>query len=315
MNTAKHHQPLDRKTIADRIRVGIAGWSYEDWKGPVYPPGTRDTLRYIAPFVDVIEVNSSFYHAPSARTVASWCQRTKDLPALTFTAKLHQDVTHRQRLDPDDVADFQRAFDPLREAGKLSQLLAQFRYDFGDTPANRAHLTAVQEAFGGSTPLAVELRHGTWQQEDAMAFLGSLGVSVANLDYPVAQNGFDMQSRPVGPHAYMRLHGRNAQAWFDPKAGRDETYNYLYNPGEIEVITDRALSIASLSKTMTLIANNHYRGKEVANALQIKALLTGAPVDVPPPLARTYPELNAIRKRKQEVGELLGFDWSTTEER
>ena len=303
-----------KSTAEKRIRVGIAGWSYDDWNGTVYPARTRDKLRYIAPFVDIIEVNSSFYRVPTRRTVDSWISRTEDIPEFVFSAKLHQDVTHRQRLVPQAVDAFHDAFAPMQAAGRLGHLLAQFRFDYDDTPVHRKHLAAIQESFGSLANLTLELRHGSWQQEEALGFVSNLGVNVANLDYPVAQNGFDMQTRRIGDHGYMRLHGRNAKAWFDSKAGRDETYDYLYGSSEIETITNRAVEVATLSKTMTLIANNHYRGKEVANALQIKSQLLGEPVDVPPLLAKTYPELAAIRRHKAEVGELLGFDWSTTEE-
>jgi len=298
------------QNAADRIRVGIAGWSYEDWNGTVYPKGTRDKLRYIAPFVDVIEINSPFYRTPSARTVDSWVKRTEDLPNFDFTVKLHQDITHRGRLDPHEADAFRAAFDSMQAAGKLSHLLAQFRYDFEDTPANRSHLEGICRAFGDMANLAFEFRHMSWQEAEAEAFIESLDGTIVNLDYPGAPSG-----DRAGSHAYMRLHGRNAKAWFDRKAGRDETYDYLYNDREIDAITNRALGIAELSKSMTLIANNHYRGKEVANALQIKALLTGEAVDIPPPLAKTYPQLEDIRKQVEAERDLLGFDWSTTEEK
>jgi uncharacterized protein YecE (DUF72 family) len=303
------------RDVADRIQVGIAGWSYEDWKGTVYPPGTRDTLRYIAPFVDVIEINSPFYRTPSARTVDSWVKRTEDLSNFQFTAKLHQDITHRGRLDSHEAAAFRAAFDSMQQAGKLSHLLAQFRFDFEDSADSRRHLEAINEAFGDMANLTFEFRHRSWQTEEALQFVSGLGSTIANLDYPAMRTGFDLEHCTVGQHAYMRLHGRNSKAWFDRKAGRDETYDYLYNDREIDAITHRALDIASLSKTMTLIANNHYRGKEVANALQIKALLTAEKVDVPPLLAKTYPELNDIRRQVEAERDLLGFNWTETEER
>ncbi len=302
------------RDAADRIQVGIAGWSYDDWNGTVYPSGTRDKLRYIAPFVDVIEINSPFYRTPSPKTVESWVKRTEDLPHFRFSAKLHQDITHRGRLDPHEAEAFRAAFDSMLEAGKLSHLLAQFRFDFEDTIDNRRHLAAINGAFGDMANLTFEFRHRSWQAEEALQFVDGLGGTVANLDYPAASTGFDLEACTVGQHAYIRLHGRNAKAWFDRKAGRDETYDYLYNDREIDAITNRALGIAGLSKSVTLIANNHFRGKEVATALQIKALLTGEKVDTPPLLARTYPQLDDIRKKAEEIRDLLGFDWSKAEE-
>jgi uncharacterized protein YecE (DUF72 family) len=313
MHVSDSQPQTDRLKIAETIRVGVAGWSYEDWNGTVYPKGTRDKLRYIAPFVDVIEINSPFYHTPSARTVESWVKRTEDLPHFRFAVKLHQDITHRGHLDARDAEAFRSAFDTMQRAGQLSHLLAQFRYDFMDTPDNRRHLEAISREFGGMADMAFEFRHRSWQNPEARRFVVGLGCTIANLDYPGAETGFPDDDYPGG-HAYMRLHGRNAKAWFDSKAGRDATYDYLYSDRQIDTIMSRALGIAELSKSLTLIANNHYRGKEVANALQIKALLTDRKVDVPPPLAKTYPQLGAIRKQAEEIRELLGFDWSTTEE-
>jgi hypothetical protein len=42
------------------------------------------------------------------------------------------------------------------------------------------------------------------------------------------------------------------------------------------------------------VSNNHNIGKAVVNALDIRALLTGQPVDVPPSLIAAYPHLKQI---------------------
>ncbi|MBM4142743.1 MAG: DUF72 domain-containing protein [Lentisphaerae bacterium] len=276
------------------MHFGIAGWSYPDWDGYVYPPGTKDKLDYIAPYVDAIEINSTFYRPPSARTARSWAARTAGLPDFFFTAKLHQDVTHGGRIEPAMVKAFREGLAPLRAADKLKHLLAQFRWDFADTPETRAHLAAVRDDFGGIANLTLELRHNSWQSPDALDFLRGLDVTVANLDYPMARNSFSLRLCDVGAHAYLRLHGRNYDAWFDRAAGRDETYNYLYSARELDEIVKRAVALAAKSQSLILVANNHYQGKEVANALQLKALATGRKVGVPPLLMEKYPALEAI---------------------
>jgi uncharacterized protein YecE (DUF72 family) len=280
--------------VAERIRCGIAGWSYPDWEGYVYDASVKDQLRFIAGFVDMIEINSTFYRPPALRTVESWARRTGDLAGFFFTAKLHQDVTHGGKIEAPTVAAFRDGLTPLTERGMLKHLLAQFRYDFADTPAGRAHLQSIRDAFGGIANLTLELRHNSWQAPDTLAFLGSLGVTVANLDYPMARNSFSLRHCRVGEHAYLRLHGRNAKAWFSRDAGRDETYNYLYSPAEVDEIVRRAVELASMSKSLTLVANNHYQGKEAVNILQIKSKVTGRKVPVPPPLLKKYPDLSAI---------------------
>jgi uncharacterized protein YecE (DUF72 family) len=70
-----------------QVRFGIAGWSYEDWRGVVYPRNCRDTLRYCAEHVDLIEINNTFYRFPVAEHCASWVQRVEDL-STEFSAKI-----------------------------------------------------------------------------------------------------------------------------------------------------------------------------------------------------------------------------------
>jgi uncharacterized protein YecE (DUF72 family) len=292
------------------VACGVAGWSYPDWEGYVYPPGTRDKLRYIAGYVDCIEVNSTFYRPPEARTVASWVERTADLSSFYFTAKLHQDITHKGLIEAGTVVAFQRGLEPAVRAGRLRHLLAQFRYDFADSPESRRHIEMISDAFGGSANVVVEVRHVSWQSAGALAFLGDTGVTVANLDYPTARNSFNMETRGVGRHAYLRLHGRNAAAWFSKGAGRDETYNYLYNSAEVDGLVARVRELAAMSATLTVIANNHYQGKEAVNALEIKARLTGGRVAVPPLLKERYPRLEAIEGPGRTAGQ-GGFNLPT----
>jgi uncharacterized protein YecE (DUF72 family) len=196
------------------------------------------------------------------------------------------------------VKHFHRGFEPFLEAGKLRHLLVQFRYDFDDTARNRQHLTEIVGNFSEAFNLAVEVRHKSWQMPDALEFLEGLGVSVCNLDYPTTWNSFDMQQCTVGKNGYFRMHGRNAEKWFS-KAGRDETYNYYYNEDELTQIKQRIDELAKAFKTLTVITNNHYRGAELANALELKVLISGQKQDVPEGLLRAYPNLGKIALNKQ----------------
>jgi len=89
------------------------------------------------------------------------------------------------------------------------------------------------------------------------------------------------------------MHGRNSEKWFS-KAGRDETYNYYYNDNELSQIKKRIDGLADAFKTLTVIANNHYRGAELANAIELKALLSGCKQPVPEGLLKAYPDLARI---------------------
>jgi uncharacterized protein YecE (DUF72 family) len=280
--------------MAGKVYIGIAGWSYPDWKGIVYTEPKIDQLEFVSRFVDCVEINSTFYRPPFEKTTASWLRRTEHKPDFFFTAKLHRDFTHEGKIDPGMVKQFYKGFEPFLQADKLKHLLVQFKWNFADSQDARLHLARIIENFSGAFSLAVEVRHKSWEQEEALEFLRSLGVSVCNLDYPVAWNSFNMKYCTVGTNGYFRLHGRNREKWFSKDAGRDETYNYYYNEQELSQIKNRIDRLADAFATLTVIANNHYRGAELANAIELKALLSGQKQPVPEGLLKTYPNLEKV---------------------
>jgi uncharacterized protein YecE (DUF72 family) len=279
--------------MTGKIYTGIAGWSYPDWKGIVYTDSKTDQLEYVSRFVDCVEINSTFYRPPFEKTTKAWLEKTAAKPDFFFTAKLHRDITHEGKIEDETVKQFHDGFAPLLEAGKLKKLLAQFRYDFDDTSRNRQHLTRIVRLFSDVFSIVVEVRHKSWQMPEALKFLDGLQVSVCNLDYPTGPMSFDMQLCTVGKDGYFRMHGRNADKWFS-KSTRDETYDYYYNEKELNQITQRVSELARAFQTLTVISNNHYRGAELANCLELKCLLTGRKQPVPEGLLKTYPRLAKI---------------------
>jgi len=274
-----------------KIKVGIAGWSYPDWRGIVYPDSKTDMLSYAAQFVDVIEINSTFYRPALSWDSQIWLNRTQNTDDFFFTAKLHQDFTHNGIFDEAFINAFKEGLSPLMEAGKLRQFLAQFRYDFDDKESHRLRLERIAGLFAGLCPLAVEVRHKSWQEPGAVQFFKELQVNVCNLDYPIGPQSFNPQTlEPIGPHGYFRMHGRNAEKWFS-KSPRDEAYDYIYSGAELDDMLKKMKRLAEGCQTYTVIANNHYRGAELANAIQLKAMLTGIKKRFPEGLLIEYPEL------------------------
>lgn len=295
------------------IHIGVAGWSYPDWRDTVYrlPPtvqqgelfasGDRaavryadDDLAYLSRYVDMIEINSSFYRIPSPRHAAAWARRVAQRPGFFFTAKLNREFTHEFRCSRPAASEFRAAMMPLIERGLLRAILAQFRHDFADSAPTRRLLEWIGAQFGASAPLVVEVRHKSWENDEALEFMRRLGVTVAHLDYPVAADSFDMQTGIVGEHAYLRLHGRNRTAWFAKDADVNETYNYDYSDQEVAELAQRSRNLLLSAQSLTVVANNHYQGKAVSAALRLKAAMTGKTVAVPPALLETYPLLKRL---------------------
>ena len=277
------------------IRVGVAGWSYPDWEGIVYPASKAvgfDRLSYLARYFDTLEINTSFYRIPDPARAASWAQRVRDRSGFRFTVKLYQGFTHRrQELRPGDEAAFRAVLDPLREADRLGAVLIQFPYSFHPAPRNREVMEAIFETFRGY-PLVVEVRHQAWAKEEFFRFLRSREVAFCNLDQPGVAHSLGPTEAVTSRVGYVRFHGRNARDWFRREAGTSERYDYLYAEEELAPWADRIRRVAEQTADTFIIANNHFRGKAPLAALTLLSMLLDRRVAAPPDLVAAYPEVS-----------------------
>ena len=282
-------------------RVGTAGWSYEDWEGVVYPVSKGrgfHPLAYLSSYVDIVEINSTFYRPAAPAMALSWLTKVGDRPEFLFAVKLHQAFTHGAReFTAKDVDGFKTAVDLLQLRGRLAALLIQFPWSFRNTPENAAYLLRLFGAFSGY-PLALEVRHASWDEPGFYALLGENKVAFCNIDQPLFKSSLGPSAVSTNPDfAYVRLHGRNQRNWFRKDAGRDDRYDYLYSRDELGDWVRRIKDLGSRSGKVYVITNNHYRGQAVANALQIRNMITGEKVDIPELLLEKYPVLRDIVRR------------------
>jgi len=277
-----------------KIRVGPAGWSYKDWQGIVYPAsaGSKfDPLSFLATYFDTIEINSSFYRPPAASSAISWAKRVANNPDFKFTAKLYQRFTHErgQATDEDERA-VREGIDALVEAEKFGALLIQFPWSFKNTEDNRDYLSRLLDRFK-DYPLVVEIRHASWNEPAIYQSLERREVGFCNIDQPLFARSIKPSARATSRAGYVRLHGRNYGNWFSEKATPADRYDYLYSVEELEPWVDKVKSVAIESEETFVVTNNHFRGKGVVNALEIKALLEGDKVSGPATLVEEYPRI------------------------
>jgi uncharacterized protein YecE (DUF72 family) len=282
------------RLMSHKIHVGPAGWSYKDWEGIVYPqkPGVKfDPLEYLTRFFNTIEINSSFYRPFTAATAKSWASRVGDTADFMFTAKLHRVFTHeRGKATAEDEKLVREGMDALRSVGKLGAVLLQFPWSFKNTDDERLYLTKLLERFR-EYPLALEIRHSSWNNPQIYEWLEELSVGICNVDQPLFAKSIKPAGLATSLVGYVRLHGRNYLDWFREKAPRDDRYNYLYSLDELEPWITRIKEIAAKTKETYVITNNHFRGQAVVNALEIKATLAEERVPAPAPLFQNYPAL------------------------
>lgn len=281
------------------IRVGVAGWDYPDWVGPVYPERASrsfDRLAYLSRFVSVLEINSTFYRPADPRTAESWLRRTDDRKDFTFTAKAHRSWTHDKEADLDVVVpETLLGLAPLRDAGRLGALLVQFPQAFRRKPENLRKLETLREHLTG-WPVVIEVRDVSWDDDEAAAWCKERGLGWCVVDQPAMRRDGTRATVPARPRvtsevAYLRLHGRNARDWFRKDAGRDARYDYLYRPDQMAKMAEVAREMAPVAKELFAVQNNHFRGKALANALMLRHLLGDEQPAAPEGLTRAYPEL------------------------
>jgi len=285
------------------LRVGPAGWNYKDWEGIVYQAGgSSDALAFLADYCDTIEINSSFYAPPPPKNASSWARRVQHNPHFKFTAKAWQKITHETRPADEsalaaDCDQVRRSLAPLAEAGVLGAVLIQFPWRFRCLPENLDYLERLF-CLLPDFPLAVEVRHGSWNQEPFYDLLLEKGVAFCNIDQPVIGNSIRPGTRTTSRLGYFRLHGRNYGNWFKEDAGRDARYDYLYSKEEIRHLADQIRKVQQNTEETYAVTNNHFRGQALVNAMEILEELDATPPAIPPLLAASYPDRFKSHEKK-----------------
>jgi len=288
------------------LRIGTAGWSYKDWEGIFYPPGMRQRrvhpLEYLARFFDTAEINTSFYGPLKPELAKLWCRRVAAVnPRFLFTAKLYRAFTHSPvavvgptsaatiRPTDEDEIKAREGLDALASEGKLGALLIQFPISFKNTSLNREYLERLLRQFI-EYPRVVEVRDSSWNNPATLDEFARHHVAFCNIDQPVLGKSLAPTDHVTAPIAYVRLHGRNYDQWFDSD-NRDDRYNYLYKESELADWKDRIERVAHRAETTYVITNNHFESKAAVNAIELKSMLSGKRVSAPPTLLQTYSDL------------------------
>jgi uncharacterized protein YecE (DUF72 family) len=158
----------------------------------------------------------------------------------------------------------------MLEAGRLEAVLFQFPHSFHYTKDNRIYLNSLLKFFKG-VPLAVEFRTADWCTAKVFDGMRNLEIPLVSLDLPELPKLPPTMDIVTAPLAYIRLHGRNKEAWW----GKNDhaRYDYLYTDSEIEVWAARIKRIIGQARRVMVYFNNHTFGKAVRNAQKMEKML------------------------------------------
>lgn len=184
-----------------RLRVGISGWSYREWRHDFYAGvPQRRWLAHCAAHFTAIEVNVTFYRMMAESAFHRWRDETPD--DFVFAVKGHKRITHSRRLaDVDEpLTEVRRAFSNL--GPKLAAVLWQLPPNLAKD-ADRLRAFAARLGAWRGVDHVVEFRHSSWFDDQTADILRHHGIANCLSDAPK----WPLWDAVTSDLVYVRLHG------------------------------------------------------------------------------------------------------------
>ena len=250
-------------TEQQKIRIGTCAWSFDEWSGVLYPadwPSNR-WLEFYARHFPAVEIDSTFYSAPSETVARRWVEMTP--PHFRFACKLPREITHQRRLRDcqTELTAFLRALEPL--APKLRVVLIQLPPSYAPKEEKIAFRDFIAQ-LPADFRFAVEFRHPGWHRPNFIGLLEKHRVCWVWSDMsPLNErNQAPFEFQPITTDfLYLRLLG-DAVTKYDANGKRIQRYGKLLWKREA-ALDSWALRIQrhlDEIRSVWTFANNHYEG-------------------------------------------------------
>jgi uncharacterized protein YecE (DUF72 family) len=267
------------------ILVGCSTWTYDSWRGPLYPADLpdRDRLGYYSERFHVVEVDSTFYRSPAPSAVRTWRSSTPE--EFRFALKVPRVITHEKRMQ-DCEAEVEQFVSAAEQLGdKLMAGLLQFGYFNRRDFETLGDFLDLLEPFLAAwphdrVPLAVEVRNPHWVKDELLAVLRAHGTAFTLTEQKWMPRPAEILKRldPVtGPLSYFRLLGdregieKITKTW--DRIVLDRSDDLVETAVVIKEIAGRV--------PVLVFASNHFAGYAPGTAAELRRLL-GIPDPKPP---------------------------------
>ncbi|CAD7815684.1 hypothetical protein CHRY9390_03017 [Chryseobacterium aquaeductus] len=188
----------------ENLYIGCSGFYNNDWKGFLYPEDSKskDYLSLYSQQFNAVEINSTFYRKPTAKTLQKWFDETPE--DFKFFIKIPKKISHEKRLEncKEEIADFCNHIQSnLRE--KLAGFLYQFPPSFKNTEEN---LNLILENLDFQFLNVIEFRHESWWNNEIFKALQENKIIFSGVSFPRnLPEDVVVNSNSV---LYYRLHGK-----------------------------------------------------------------------------------------------------------
>lgn len=239
------------------IHIGTSGWSYQHWKKIFYPDNLpqAEWLQFYSNRFNTTEINTSFYHLPSAEKIGGWKQK---VPAgFFFCPKMSRYLTHMKKLNDarEVMLPFFDAFTILKR--RLGPVLVQLppSLKFNDEKAEIFY--KVCKKHFPYYRFAMEVRHKSWLADESIALMKKY-----KMTFVISQSGagFPYGQFVTAPDVYIRFHGPGA------------LYASGYSEHQLQEFYKQMMEWKKAGHHVWVYFNNDINGYAFKNALRLKVI-------------------------------------------
>ena len=275
------------------ILLGTSSFTAAGWDGPFYPKGMRsaDYLPFYAEHFHTVEVDSTFYACPSARTVSNWAARTPE--GFIFSLKVPQIITHEKVLVDcnTEFAEFMGTMELLGQ--KLGPMVFQFpffdRSKFPKSTDFLAVLAPFLKRLPAERRFAIETRNKNWLDTNLADLLREHRVALVLQDFSHMPGPVELSKKfdPITTDwTYIR--------WLGDRKGIEKgttTWDktVVDRTTELSSWVDYCYQIRKRGVLIYAYANNHYAGHAPATIEQFRNLWR----------AKGFPELGMPQRMRR----------------
>ncbi|ASE60924.1 DUF72 domain-containing protein [Chryseobacterium indologenes] len=238
----------------ENLYIGCSGFYNNDWKGSLYTENapSKDFLSLYAEHFNCVEINSTFYRKPTAKTLLKWHDETPD--HFRFFIKIPKSVTHQNRLSEskEEITAFcTHIHDHLKD--KLSGFLYQLPPSFNNTQENTDRIIRnIDSNFLN----VIEFRDESWWQKEIFSLLKRMNIIFSGVSFPGKLPEEVIINHPEV--LYYRLHGKPV------------LYKSSYSD---DFLSHLAEQIKNHPQKAFIFFNNTWGTSAIHNAMFLKSIL------------------------------------------
>ena len=273
------------------VYLGTSGFTAAGWAGSFYPVGLKaaDYLSFYADHFETVEVDSTFYGCPSARTVNNWAAK---VPAgFVFSAKAPQIITHDKAL-VDCGAELEEFLSTMGILGeKLGPIVLQFpsfdKWKMKDRHEFTDRLIPFLKKLPSEHKFAVEIRNREWLNAELADLLRVYHVALVLQDLSYMPKPMELKFDPITADlSYIRWLGDRRHI---ESQTTDWSKTVVDRTEEMSEWVKYCYPLVKRGVKVYAYANNHYSGYAPDSVEQFRRLwksIAGGEIGRPKPGVR-----------------------------